>query len=64
MSETVRSWRQMVEDADPDYRKESLRPVVYKFSNGREFRQRLNPYDGPYPFILDVSGLDGIETLG
>lgn len=44
MASSTRSWRQMVLDADPDFQRESLRPVVYEFSSGRKFRQRANPY--------------------
>lgn len=33
----VISWLQQVQEADPNYRQESLRPWVYEFSNGRRF---------------------------
>lgn len=39
------SWRSLVEKADPDWRKEYLSPVAYNFSNGRQFRQKVNPYE-------------------
>ena len=39
---SVRSWLQIVRDADKDFDKESLRPIAYEFSNGRKFRHR--PY--------------------
>lgn len=60
MSSSVRSWRQMVTDADPDFMRESLRPVVYEFPNGRKFRQR-NPLYGstPAPVGDDVLTIDG-----
>lgn len=45
---TVRSWRQMVLDADPDFHLESIRPIVYEFSNGRKFRQPADPYGVEY----------------
>lgn len=41
---SIRSWSQLVRDADKDFDLESRRPVVYKFSNGRRFRQKNNPY--------------------
>jgi hypothetical protein len=41
---STRSWRQLVLQADPDFLKESLRPVAYRFSSGREFRQPADPY--------------------
>lgn len=46
-STTTRSWRQMVQDADPDYQQESRRPIVYEFSNARKFRQKPDPYSTP-----------------
>ena len=53
MSSSTRSWRQIVLQADPDFLRDSLRPVVYEFSNGRQFRQRLYPY---YRFLLTEDG--------
>lgn len=44
---TTRSWLQRVMEADPDFRAESLRPVVYTFSNGRTFKQKPDPYSTP-----------------
>jgi hypothetical protein len=41
---SVRSWAQLVRQADPKYTQESLRPVAYEFSNGRKFRQKTDPY--------------------
>ena len=41
---SVRSWAQIVRDADKDFDLESRRPVVYEFSNGRKFRQKPDPY--------------------
>ncbi len=38
---TTRSWLQMVQDADPDFRK---RPWVYEFSNGRRFDEPAELY--------------------
>jgi hypothetical protein len=58
----IRSWRQMVIDADPDYLRETSRPVVYVFSNGRKFRQKADPYS-QNQFLLDHSDLDGPDVL-
>lgn len=33
----ILSWEQMCFEADPDFRRLSLRPWVYEFSNGRRF---------------------------
>jgi hypothetical protein len=44
---TQRTLRQMVQEADPEFQKESRRPVIYSFSNGREFRQKPDPYSTP-----------------
>lgn len=33
----IKSWQQQVLEADPDYYRQLLRPVIYKFSNGRNF---------------------------
>lgn len=40
------SWRALVEEADPDWLNSYLRPVVYRFSNGRKFYSPPNPYSG------------------
>ncbi len=44
---TTRSWRQRVIEADPDYVRKSLRPVVYEFGDGRKFTQKPDPYSTP-----------------
>lgn len=44
---TVRSWRQLVQDADPDFWQSSLRPIVYEFG-ARKFRD-AHPLYGPPP---------------
>ena len=31
------SWEQTVREADPSYQRELIKPVIYTFSNGREF---------------------------
>lgn len=62
---TTRSWRQMVLDADPDFLRRSLRPIVYEFSNGRKFLQPADPYRGGRRFTFDETPLDDqIEVLG
>lgn len=38
------SWQQQVIEADPSYQKLLLRPVIYIFSNGREFVRDPNTY--------------------
>lgn len=43
---TQRNWRAIVEAVDENFLKEALRPVAYRFSNGREFRDY--PGSGPY----------------
>lgn len=42
---TVRSWRSMCEEADPDFWKARRHEVAYEFSNGRRFYAR---YPDPY----------------
>lgn len=38
------SWQQQVQEADPNWQRDRLRPVIYKFSNGRSFVNTPNPY--------------------
>lgn len=40
----ILSWLQQVIEADPNFRRDSLRPVVYEFSNGRKFVDDPNVY--------------------
>lgn len=40
----ILSWEQQVRQADPDYEKLLLRPVIYQFSNGRTFVKDPNVY--------------------
>ena len=40
----ILSWMQMCQEADPSFRKLSLRPWVYEFSNGRLFVEALPVY--------------------
>ncbi len=44
---TIRSWLAIVRDSDPDFWASALRPVVYKFSNGREFKDAHPLYGLP-----------------
>jgi len=41
---TTRSWLDLVRKADKDFDEKRLRPVVYVMSNGREFKDRPDPY--------------------
>ncbi len=41
---TIKSWQQLILEADPDYWIELRQPVEYEFSNGREFYH-------PYPYF-------------
>lgn len=38
------SYAQLVAEADPNWQKDYLRPVAYRFSNGRVFYNKPNPY--------------------
>lgn len=40
----ILSWRQMVQEADPNFVRLSLQPWVYEFSNGRLFVDTLPTY--------------------
>jgi hypothetical protein len=61
---STRSWRQRVLDADPDFLRAALRPVVYEFSSGRKFEQPADPYANPANvFVLDASNMDDIDVL-
>lgn len=60
---SVRSWRQIVLDADPDWQRLSRRPWVYEFSNGRRFNDPDPLYAASGIFILDESTLDGGDVL-
>jgi hypothetical protein len=46
---TVRSWRQIVLDADPDWHRLNTRFWVYEFSNGRRFNEHDPVYSFPTP---------------
>jgi hypothetical protein len=38
------SFSQLVQEADPNYRRTSLQPVTYEFQSGRKFIQPVNVY--------------------
>lgn len=38
------SWRQIVQEADPDFTKRLYRPIIYEFSNGRTFEKDPSVY--------------------
>lgn len=40
----ILSWQQQVQEADPNWLRDSLRPVIYQFSNGRRFVRDPNTY--------------------
>lgn len=50
----ILSWLQMCMESDPDYRRLSLRPWIYEFSNGRLFIESLPVYG--QTGIIDDSG--------
>ena len=43
MPETVRTWKSLVEEKDPDYWAKLAAVPVYKFSNEREFKEPQRP---------------------
>lgn len=43
------SFQDLVTQADPDWLRDKLRPVVYKFSNGKEFVARPDVYTAAGP---------------
>ena len=45
----ILSWSQMVREADPDFTRLSLRPVVYTFSKGRLVVDPIPLYTAPEP---------------
>lgn len=64
---TTRNWRQLVEEADPDWQYERHHPVIRRLPNGREMRLIGGAYDfiqpnpdlefSPAPDALAVGGL-------
>jgi hypothetical protein len=40
---TTQTWKLIVQRADRDWSKGSVRPVAYEFSNGREFNVTERP---------------------
>lgn len=43
MAKTI-SWQSEVQNADPDWLKNKLRPIRYEFSNGKRFVARPDEY--------------------
>lgn len=61
---SVRSWRQIVLDADPDWQRLSRRPWVYEFSSGRKFTDPDPLYNfGSTDFILNESEINSDAEL-
>lgn len=38
------SWAQLVNESDPDWLKDKLRPIRYEFTNGKRFVARPDEY--------------------
>lgn len=38
------SWAGLVQEADPDYLRKLIQPIIYEFSNGRDFVAPASPY--------------------
>jgi hypothetical protein len=49
------SWQQLVQEADPDWQREKSRPVMFRFSNGRQFTWTPAAYQGTM-FLSDDLG--------
>lgn len=43
---TTRSWLSIVREADPEFDAKKRKQMVYDFSNGRKFYDKLDPYAG------------------
>ena len=43
-------WKTQVIKADRTWAKESVRPLIYEFSNGRKFHETERPSE-PYPWL-------------
>lgn len=41
---TIKSWRSIVDAADPDFQKEAQHQPAYKFSGNRKFEQPKDVY--------------------
>ena len=64
MPTRILSWEQMVTEADPGFRRLSLQPWVYSFSNGRLFIDRPPPLYGDYTGWIDSSGNPMFDNAG
>lgn len=49
----ILSWQQIVLENDPNFRRQSLQPVVYEFSNGRLFVDTLPTYTPYAVYVTD-----------
>ena len=58
----ILSWLQLVQEADPNYRQMSNRPMAYVFSNGRMFYDPVPLYGTP--FITDDFGTNIVDDYG
>jgi hypothetical protein len=58
MSTRIISWQQLVDDADPDWMRNKLNPVIYTFSNGRLFTAQ-NPLYGAFNHAIAGLQNDG-----
>ena len=54
----ILSWQQWVLESDPNWRRLSLQPWVYEFSNGRLFVDPLPLYD--FPAAADLGNDNGV----
>jgi hypothetical protein len=44
--QTTRSYRAILEEADPDFYQQRRKQPAYEFSNGRRFYEKPDPYAG------------------
>lgn len=44
MASRTISWQAEVQNADPDWQKDKLRPIRYEFSNGKRYVARPDEY--------------------
>lgn len=61
MPTRILSWQQMVLEADPDWVRNSLNPLVWEFSNGRLFEDPAQVY-APFP-AADLLNDGGVVQL-
>jgi len=56
----ILSWTQLVLEADPNFRRQSLQPWVFQFSNGRLFIDTIPTYT---PFAAGLANDGGVLIL-